>query len=154
MAYSTKDDFSIYCSSYWGVGTANSLLQYSFNFQNRALGWYELTFSYVGKNNDLDPSSPGQILINFGGTSMFLANQLNNNTSYNVIGLIYPEVLSITESHFKASPQDNCPVVLLRPNQPNFTITVQDLNGVQFLDANAGDLAHYNLILHFKKIQD
>ncbi len=62
----SSDDFKIILNSSNGSGTNNNSLSYNFDFSPFKTGYYEMTFSFVAGNNNVDPSIPAELLINFG----------------------------------------------------------------------------------------
>ena len=87
------DNFKLILNSTNGIGSNNNSLSYFYDFSQITDGMYELSFSYVGGDNDIDPSQPAEVFVSF-NTLRSYSCQNNNGTQSAVasghIGLLYP----------------------------------------------------------------
>ena len=150
------NNFKLILNSNNGIGSNPNSLSYFYDFSQHEEGVYELTFSYVGGDNDIDPSQPAEVLISFNTLKSF-ACQVNNGgqagaVSTNHIGLLYPIYLSATNGYLRANMSDNTSSYLRRPYINTFSVNILTRAGVPYTDANSQNLASYILVLSFKKI--
>lgn len=149
------EHFKIILNSGNGIGSNTNSLSYFYDFSQIQDGFYELTFSFVAGDNDIDPSKPAEIFVSF-NTLRSYSCQDNNGIQSAVasghLGLLYPVYLSATNGYLRANMSDNTSTYLRRPFINTFSVNILTTGGVPYTDANSANLAGYILVLSFKKI--
>jgi hypothetical protein len=149
-------DFTLFLNSTQGTHLTSNTpaeLRYSFDWSVFQEGDYELTFTFVSLNNDLDPAEPAYLTADF-GTRVYTSSTTGGTPSSQVLGLLFPNVFSLTEGHLEATCQTNPPLSLRRPYNNQFIVRIFSIDGLLFVDkaAPAVNLNDYLLVLRFKKI--
>jgi hypothetical protein len=121
------------------------------------LGYYGLSFSFVCQLFEIGGSHPGQLLIDFGSSQIYSTSDTYTSAQHsNFIGFLYPEITfddgSTIHGFLQSKHNDNSRVILQRPTNNDFRITILDLDGVIYRDINADSLPEYLLVLNFEKI--
>jgi hypothetical protein len=150
------NNFKLILNSSNGIGSNPNSLSYFYDFSQHEEGVYELTFSYIGGDNDIDPSQPAEVFISF-NTLRSYACQVNNSgqagaVSTNHIGLLSPIYLSATNGYLRANMSDNTSSYLRLPYINTFSVNILTRAGVPYTDSASANLASYIMTLAFKKI--
>jgi len=155
----SSDDFKIVINSndfYGNPSGNNNSIDYLFNFpsvgSNDNNAFYEMRFTFITGNTDVDPSLPCEIRIDFPNTKTYRLSNVESSSkgSYH-IGYAYPIISGVT-SYLSANLQDNAPTILRKPTNTNFTVSLYDANGALWNDNNVAEIPTYLLVLYFKKI--
>ncbi len=149
------DNFKLILNSNNGIGSNPNSLSYFYDFSQHEEGVYELTFSFVSGNNDVDPSQPAEVFISFNtlrSYSCVVNNGAQGAVSSNHIGLLFPTYLSATNGYLRANMSDNTASYVRRPYINTFSVNILTRAGVPYTDSNSANLASYILVLSFKKI--
>jgi hypothetical protein len=148
----SKSDFSVVLNSLAGAGTNNNNLLYSLDFAPLDKGLYEVSFSFVSGLNNVD-CTPAIITTTFGSSKSYTANQSLQLQNNNYLGVLYPVILSAGRGYLEAKANENPPVLIELSNASyTFSVVIQTLSLVPWVDSVAGNLLNYSLILHFKRV--
>lgn len=152
----SKSDFSILCrpvDSHEGDLVAQ--LTYLFDFSNFKQGKYALTLSFASASADTQTMNPGLIYVDFGASNVYgtLATK-SGFPSSQYLGTFYACQSSTTQGLYRATPRENAFVVLEKPTNNSFVVTLRTLDGELFLDSDGQELTNYALLLNFRKIED
>lgn len=153
----SKDDFKILLNSSNTTGNNNGTLNFKFDFSKFPSGYYALTFSFVSRSFEMGGAFPGQLTIDFGSTSIYTtSNSYTSAQHSNFIGFLYPEITYddgvIVTGFLQSKHHDNSRVILQRPTNNDFNVSVLDFDNVVYRDTNNASLPEYLLVLNFEKI--
>ena len=120
----SKSDFNIICSSKDGVGLNPNNKTFYYDFFSQPDGFYELSFSFVAGNNDLEPSIPALLNITNFATKNYQATSTSYSPVSSTIGLLYPTLIGVGVGFLQASANQNVSTIIRRPPQNQFTVQV------------------------------
>jgi len=157
----SKNDFSIFINSRTNAvdsGGLNAEKSFRFNFNAFKQGHYKVSFTFVGNENNVSPSTPAYLSIDFGSNQQVYFPERFNSSFQNskALGLLYPHYSNINpQGHLQALFGDNAPVVMQRPNTSQFTVYVRNDQNDPYTDAAAAnELTPYLLMLKFEYISE
>ena len=144
-------------NSFSGTNTNN--LAYQFDFSNFQDGEYEVSFTYIGEQNDLDATTLGLVFVNLGGSNTFNTGDTNFANTTQQIGHLRPVLTQqgggASKSYFVAQTIDNHPTFLgARPINQTIEVQIRDAAGALFVDDSSAALGEYVLTLCFRKHHD
>ena len=108
----SKSDFNIICLSKDGTGGNNNNKTFYYDFFSQQDGFYELTFSFVAGNNDLEPSIPALLNITNFATKNYQATSTSYSPTSTTIGLLYPTLIGVGVGFLQASAAQNISTIL------------------------------------------
>jgi len=144
-------------NSFSGTNTNN--LAYQFDFSNFQDGAYEVYFTYIGEQNDLDATTLGLVFCNLGGSNTFNTGDTNYANTSEQIGHLRPVLTQqgggASKSYFLAQTIDNHATFLgARPRNQTIEVQIRNGSGGLFVDDAGDPLGEYILTLYFKRHHD
>lgn len=134
----------------------NNDCTYEFNWTNIPQGKYEMSFSYIGQNNDdfLADDIPHLFLALNSVASTYIASDQTNNYISRYIGGLLANTHSLDNINFYANEEDNCKVYFEHlPTSGPIRVKVLESDFITpFETSGASPLANYVLVLHFRQI--
>lgn len=129
----------------------NSQLSYYFNWDMFPDGCYQVEATFVAGTNDISPSCPAELCIDFGARSYSAGN---SSSSSQHICMLYPNYSSLADDgYLRSNSYENSPTIVSRPHNNRFTVSIYNLNGELYTDNALFPIANYLLVLKFRFLQ-
>ena len=130
----------------------NNNARFTYDFAHFEEGHYELTFTYKGRGDSIF-NQRGYVITHNLGTDYVKTAGANPNQESNILGLL--EGINDENNSYKngliARLSTTPPIKIRKPTVSSIDIGVNDYAGTPALDNWGGDIANFQLYLHFKK---
>jgi hypothetical protein len=133
-----------------GTSTANS--RFYFDFGIMPEGRYALEWGFSCSGVDTTINKIGLLSVELGQSTVYSATSTNIRAlSTNVIGVVIPNEQS-NSSFLYGDHNLNSTIILNRPTNNEFAVTIKTLGGLDFVDSVSAPISEYLLFLSFEKI--
>ena len=151
----SKHDFRLVLNSTTGTGAVNQLT-YNYDWRKHTQGWYQVTTTFcssvVESATIVHPQC--DIHIDF-PTNTFSTYSNGTNASSTHFALAEPIEVDQNEAVIYCNPQSNEPIMMMRPFNSNFTVSIYNpYTGALWQDSANNPPQSYFLILGFRWVSE